>query len=131
MPFAKMLNMARSPQEMKEDNEKNNPQSTKLSGPLYPYGLCLSLDKDTLEKLGLDGKLPTVGEVLQFSAMAKVTSVSENEREDAEGNKTADCRVELQITDMGIPGMEADQAVERSEARRERFYSGDDNDDGK
>jgi hypothetical protein len=102
--FSKMVSMAKSPEEMKGDYPA--PMSTsegKISGPKYPYGLCISLDDETLEKLGLDGELPSAGETVQFSAIAKVTSSSDNEMLQDDGSTKRCCRVELQITDMGVP----------------------------
>jgi len=123
--FAKLINMARSPADVKKDlaDMPSVAPDGKYEGPKYPYGLCISLDNDTLKKLGLDGDLPGVGDIIQFNAIAKVTNVSENEREGTDGATTKHCRVELQITDMGIPGAnQADRDVDRSEQRRSRFY---------
>lgn len=122
--FAKLINMARSAVDVKKDLALAPADySGKYEGPAYPYGLCLSLEDETLKKLGLDGDMPDVGDIIQFNAIAKVTSVSENEREGTDGTKSKCCRVELQITDMGIPGVnQADRAVEKSAARRARFY---------
>ena len=60
------------------------------SPPKYPYGLCISLCQDELEKLGLDDDDLSVGDMVHIHALAKVTSVSSNETEDG-----ADSRVEL------------------------------------
>jgi hypothetical protein len=64
-------------------------------GPKYPYGLCLYLCDDTLEKLGVAG-LPEVGSVMKVTALATVTSIGMNQQKD--GDKES--RAELQITDM-------------------------------
>lgn len=100
----KMTSMANTPDEVKEDLAQMAAPiaGSKMSGPKYPYGLCLSLDDDTLKKLGLGGGLPSVGEQVRFEAIARVTSASENERETTEGATEKCCRVELQITDMGV-----------------------------
>ena len=123
--FAKMVSMAKTPEEVQQDmaDMPAVAPAGKISGPKYPYGLCLSLDDESLKKLGLDGDLPEVGEVLQFSAIARVTSASMNERENGVGASDMCCRVELQITDMGVPAADAaEEQVERSAARRKRFY---------
>lgn len=120
--FAKLVNMAKTPDEVKKDFADYPAAisgSAKPTGPMYPYGLCISLEDDTLKKLGLDGDMPGVGDIIQFNAIAKVTSVSENEREATDGTKSQCRRVELQITDMGIPGT-GDE--DRSAERRQRFY---------
>lgn len=121
--FARLINMARSADEVKKDMPESVPSGLKYEGPKYPYGLCISLEDETLKKLGLDGDMPGVGDIIQFNCIAKVTSASENEREGTDGEKVECHRVEMQITDMGIPGVnEADRAVERSAERRKRFY---------
>ena len=91
------------------------------SAPTYPYGLCLALSEDELEKLGLDGDLPKVGMMIHLVAMAKVTSVSQNERETTDGGKKNCCRVELQITHLATEN-EDDEA---SEMRQAKWYGGD------
>ena len=52
-----MVDMARSPEELKKDSAAYGiPQvAPRLSDePIYPYGLCISLCDDELEKLDLD-----------------------------------------------------------------------------
>lgn len=122
--FAKLINMARSAAEVKNDAPMPTAVGeSKYEGPKYPYGLCISLEDESLKKLGLDGDEPSVGDIIQFNAIAKVTNVSENESEGTDGTTNKHCRVELQITDMGIPGTnQADRDVDRSEQRRARFY---------
>ena len=63
-----------------------------LSPPKYPYGLMISLNDETLQKLGLDGECD-VGDILHGHFLAEVTSVSKNKSQDGESNS----RVELQI----------------------------------
>jgi hypothetical protein len=123
--FAKMISMARTPAEAKKEVEKymGDAPSPVASVPTYPYGLCISLDEEILAKLGMSGDMPEVGEVMQFTAMAKVTSASMSEREKSDGSKEQCCRIELQITDMGVPAPDlAGQSMQKSEARRKRFY---------
>ena len=62
----------------------------------YPYGLEISLDEESMKTLGIN-PLP-VGSKVEFKASAKVTSVSEHERE---GSKKFE-NMSLQITDMYI-----------------------------
>lgn len=100
-----MINLKLTPKEAKE---------TMLcgpcdpSGPVYPYGLTIQLGDETLEKLGVKD-LPAVGAEILLSAKAKVTSVSVNEHQDADGDKEADKRrsVGLQITDLDVPALTA------------------------
>lgn len=104
MPFVKMIDMAKTPEEIKEDiAETAMPVAAPDKVPSYPWGLCITLDEDSLAKLGIDEKeLPDVGDMIHLFAMAKVTSASQNEREDKDGNKTVCKRIELQITHMGL-----------------------------
>lgn len=90
--IAKMVDMKRTPPEKKA--EAVSVAGTD-DGPMYPYGLCLSLGEEEMAKLGLDADC-TVGETVHLFALAKVTSCSSNETEN--GGKR--CRIELQITDM-------------------------------
>lgn len=66
------------------------------SADSYPWGLRLNLDKETLDKLGIDG-LPGVGDKVLVAARATVVGVSQHESEGHDSRS-----VELQITDLGI-----------------------------
>lgn len=59
----------------------------------YPWGLSITLDNETLEKLGID-KLPKVEASVTLEARAKVTSVSSNESTHSGKSRS----VSLQIT---------------------------------
>ncbi len=108
--FGAMTDMARTPEDVKEEVAKMSPSPIAEGGkpmvPTYPYGLCVSLDEESMEKLGLDGDLPEVGEMIHFCAMARVTSASMNEREGTDGTKETCRRVELQITHLGLESEE-------------------------
>jgi hypothetical protein len=127
--FQTMVDMAKTPDEVKKDMADMAVPATsaKPTTPVYPYGLCISLTEEEMAKLGLEGDLPQIGEMIHLAAMAKVTSVSQNEREDASGKKVACCRVELQITHLATEnedeeGDRVEMAVKASAARRRRFY---------
>lgn len=62
----------------------------------YPCGLCLYLDNETLEKLGIT-ELPKVGTELTLQAKVEVSSTSENEYD--EGVRRS---LNLQITALGL-----------------------------
>ena len=75
--------------------------------PLYPYGLNIHLDNETIKKLGLTG-LPDVGQVMNINAVAKVVSIGTSQHQ---GNdKTS--RAELQITHMTLDKAGKDMAKE-------------------
>lgn len=100
-------------------NMKSKPEREEMPGeierdePRYPYGLCISLGKDELEKLGITA-LPKVGGEMMIHAKAMIKSTSAYE---TQGEGT-DMRVELQITDMAIG--QTDNA--RNEGRAEALY---------
>lgn len=81
------VDMALTPRkETVEEAEVDMPQ------PVYPYGLCISLGDEQLEKLNMSDDCE-VGDMIHMHCLAEVTSVSKNQT--TEGTK---CRVELQIT---------------------------------
>lgn len=131
MFFSSMTDMAHTPEDVKKElAEMGSIQSSAPLVGLYPYGLCISFDDETLQKLKLDGELPSVGDMIHLCAMAKVTSVSANEREDTNGGKKTCNRVELQITHLATEnedqeGAAAEEAVQKTAARRSRFYGTD------
>lgn len=85
-----MVDMARDTEQMQEAmSPMAMPEVNK-----YPYGLCISLTHDELEKLDLDDECE-VGDILHMVAMARVTSVSKNETTNGQN-----CRIELQIFDI-------------------------------
>lgn len=97
--MVKLVEMARSASEIKDAT------APIINEPLYDYGLTLRLNSESLEKLNLDDEDVEVGDLLDFRAMAKVTSVS---RHDTGGGSK--CCVELQIVMMGIPENESTEA---------------------
>jgi len=80
-----------------EQKERNSPKecSGPMMGSKYPYGLEISLDDATLEKLGIDS-LPKVGKKIRIEATCEVVSVSQNQERDHKNRS-----VRLQIVSMG------------------------------
>jgi hypothetical protein len=115
MKIPAMVDMKRTPAEKADDLSPavNNE-------PDYPYGLCISLCSDELDKLGLT-ELPEVGEMLHIHAMATVTAVSQND-----SGSGPQRRVELQITHM-VGEDEDEENAESDRAtppeRRKRLYA--------
>lgn len=126
-----MVSLAKTPQEMQKDaaDMPMSVASNKVSGPEYPYGCCISLDDETLDKTGLGGDMPAAGETIRFTAMAKVTCASVRDEIGADGTTKQCRRVELQITDMDVMGSPVEDQIAKSDARRKRFYGGDDDGD--
>lgn len=89
-----MVNMRMSNEEAKE-----YAQPEAGDAPEYPYGLCLDLDDDALEKLGINS-LPAVGAVMTITARVFVKSTSAYNTQGGE----SESRISLQITDMEIGG---------------------------
>lgn len=73
--------------------------------PKYPYGLSLSLNDETLERLGMS-TMPTVGSQVMLSALATVVTVSERQtqetKEAGEPVESVEKYVELQITALDV-----------------------------
>jgi hypothetical protein len=69
---------------------------TEADAPKYPYGLSISLNDDTLKKLGIT-ELPNVGAKMKLVAVVEVCSTSQYAEQDG-----VDKNVSLQITDMEL-----------------------------
>lgn len=106
-----LINMKMSREEAKE----YAPQAIDSEGPEYPYGLCICLNDDSLEKLGITN-LPKVGTEMMIMAKVKVTST--RAYSDKEGE--AESSVDLQITDMEIQGNQ----TERNNSAATMLYGG-------
>lgn len=107
MRIPAMVDLKRTPEEKMEDC-----MPCPSSASDYPYGLSISFDGVTLEKLNLENEDIQPGDLIHFHAMAMVTSVSKN----SSVNREADShRVELQITH--VAGLE-DEADEGEEAEQ-------------
>jgi len=83
------------------------PSMVEKDGPIYPWGLSLSLDDDALEKLGID-TLPKVGTAQMLIARVEVTSVSSNQGPDKQKRQS----VSLQITDLCLEPEKTREKVE-------------------
>lgn len=105
--FSKMVDMALGPEEKGKDYPMAMPMDS--GQPKYPYGLSISLTDEELEKLDLEPDCE-VGELIHLTAMAKVTSVSQNETTDGKR-----CRIELQIIALGAED-EDEEGEEEEEA---------------
>lgn len=93
-----LINMENTPAEAKE---MVNPAAD--GGPKYPWGLCITLNNDSLEKLGVK-TLPTVGTEVTIIAKATISAGRVNATE-ADGTSSS---MDLQITDMQIDGLHDD-----------------------
>jgi hypothetical protein len=89
---------------MSDEARKEATEPAKVEGPRYPYGLRITLDKETLEKLGIE-TMPDVESEVELEAVAKVVSVSANDSEYGKHRS-----VELQITSLGCKHEEKQDA---------------------
>lgn len=78
----------------KDQKEEMSPSTAEP--PEFPYGLCLNIDKDELDKLGIVD-LPEVGEEFTINAIGCVTAVHSS----ASGNGKS-AGLSLQITKMEL-----------------------------
>ncbi len=95
-----MIDMARTPKDMISDGS-GAIMGIGMLHDRYPCGLSISMDHIDLEKLGLDDNCD-VGDILQGSILAKVTSVSRRDTP-----RGPECRVEMQITNISVGGEDA------------------------
>lgn len=118
--FMAMVDMARTPEEIEDEIEQRS-DGPMARAPIYPYGLCIRLDEETLQKMNLDwdgaGDMPATGEMIHIAAMAKVTSVTDREDELADGTKKRFRCVELQITHLALEDEDAE-----SEPKGAKWY---------
>jgi hypothetical protein len=112
-----MKDMARSPEDLKKDRDIPMPVAAKAIGPAYPWGLSLCLNDESLDKLGIDGDLPDVGDVIHIAALCRVTCASETENATEDGGKETCRRIELQVTHMA-----AEDEDRETESRGKRWY---------
>lgn len=96
----------------------NAPAIEASKGPKYPYGLALSLDGDTVERLGLEDC--KVGDEYDIIAKGKITSMSENDSEGQEYNKT----VTLQLTSIGCEQSAGNEGSSVGQADKEKEIMG-------
>jgi hypothetical protein len=96
-----LVDMAMSPEEAKEEYgcgcAPTSLNSDDPSAPKYPYGLELSLNEESLQKLGLT-QLPAVGTKMRITAECTVSRTSAYQSQGGEPEQN----VSLQITSMDV-----------------------------
>lgn len=97
----KLVSLKRTPEDKRKD--MGGPAPAEAMAPDYPWGTCLHLDLDELEKLGMK-KLPEVGSVLTLTAKVMVTRRTESQAspEYTMGDADESKSIDLQITDAAI-----------------------------
>lgn len=110
----KFVDMAKKPIELGEEaNEAMSPAA--MPQNLYPYGLCICLTQEDLDKLDLSGDVDA-GDTIHIHALGKVTSV--NKRDTTSGT---DMRIEIQLTHLAAEG-ESDEDAAMEEKSHKLSY---------
>lgn len=86
----KLVSMKLDPKEQKQEADLS------YKAPSFPYGLCIELNDDSLDKLGID-KLPDVDDTMIMTARVTVSNTGANATADGESK-----RMSLQITEMSL-----------------------------
>ena len=90
-----LISMQRTKSEKKEDT---GPEvATEYERPDYPYGLEISLEEESMEKLGLDVENFSVGGKIELVCNGEITRTHESAGKDHNNSS-----VSIQITDMAI-----------------------------
>lgn len=101
----KLTNMAQSKKALSKAEKVSIPSS----GSRYPYGLGLSLDHDSLKKLGVKG-MHKVGSHVHITAKARVTSTEE--RKQGDGNMSRNMQLQIEHLAMSARPNSALDAVD-------------------
>lgn len=116
MPQHKMVNMKMAAKEAATPSTVIGPAEE----PEYPYGLALTLDDDSLKKLGLSVDGLKVGQAMELHARAEVKSLSKSESEGEQHQS-----VGLQITDLGMgPAAKRDGEMAEGRSAESVLYAG-------
>ncbi len=89
--------MAQIDMTMSKEEAKEQMEPTASDAPKYPWGLSISLDDDSLKKLGITA-LPAVGTKMTLNATVEVCSTSQYSDQEGE----AEVSMSLQITAMEL-----------------------------
>ena len=99
----KLINMKLSKDELKDTATEALPvKDTEANKPRYPYGLEISLEKESLEKLGINLDEVDIGDGLYLEAICKVTSKNESKSVSQYGDDREDKSLRIQLCDMAI-----------------------------
>lgn len=108
--------------ELEDEEVLDCPAPADCERAKYPYGLRISLTEKELEKLDIDPDEAFVGGICHLHALAKITSVSKNETQDADGDPHENCRIELQICAMAVES--EDEENDEYEPKMSGLYDG-------
>jgi hypothetical protein len=108
-----MVDMAYTEQEKQEAADSGCALSPEFQ-PKYPYGLCISMDEQSMDKIGLDLDGVNIGDMLHLHCLARLTSMSMNESDS--GRKG---RIELQITHISAEDEDDENEEEEAKPRKQ------------
>ena len=92
----KMVSMKRSKEDKRADKLEHAPMEA--MEPDYPWGLCIHMEGDEMEKLDIN-TMPKVGDEMVLVVRCKVTRTAMNASEYTAGDETKS--IDLQITEIG------------------------------
>lgn len=95
----KLISLKRTKEDKRGDKMETAPMEA--IEPDYPWGACIHLDKDELDKLGMKN-LPEIGSEMMLQAKIKVTRVSQSAAAKGTEGYDEQISVDFQITDMAI-----------------------------
>lgn len=101
------IDLALTPEEL----EKDSGGVPIAESPKYPYGLSISLDEKTLDKLDVDHSDWEIGDILPAGVLLKITGKNESETQD--GKKVC---VNIQI--VAMKGEDEDEEDEDEEEKQ-------------
>lgn len=90
----KLTDMKRSKKERKETGLNS---CKPYEGDAYGYGLCINLDKDALEKLGLKPSSFDVGDTVTVTARGSIKALRQDK-----SNSYSSSNVEIQIEKLAV-----------------------------
>lgn len=117
-----LVDMAMSPEEAAEEEGCCAPATTSGAdpdAPKYPYGLSLSLNEESLGKLGLT-QMPAVGTKVRITAECTVTGTSAYQTQGGESEEN----VSLQITAMEMGETQGDDQPEYGNIAKALYGTG-------
>lgn len=86
----KLVSMKRTPEDKRED--MGEPPSIEAIAPDYPWGLCINMDYDELEKLGMKD-LPAVGSEFGMHVKVRVTRCQQSAVEGHDEEKSCSLQI--------------------------------------
>lgn len=104
----KLVSLKRTAAEKKKEKDRYN-TAIPSSGDDYGYGLCISLDKSALEKLGLKPSSFDVGDAVSFEGRGVIRALRQDKSSSYDSSN-----VEIQVQSIGVEGGTAADAVDRA-----------------